>query len=41
VPVVLGSGRTPFEGVQQRLALRRKNERAFENGNVVVIYERP
>ena len=39
VPVVLGEGRTMFEGVKDRLPLKRTSERAFKNGNVLVGYE--
>jgi dihydrofolate reductase len=39
VPVVLGRGRTLFEGVAQQLSLRLKSTRAFSNGNVVLCYE--
>ena len=39
VPVVLGQGRTLFEGVKDRLRLERTSERAFKNGNVLVGYE--
>lgn len=39
VPVVLGQGRTMFEGVKDRLRLVRTSERAFKNGNVLVGYE--
>jgi len=39
-PVVLGSGRTLFEGVRDRIALERTGTRAFGNGNVVLSYER-
>jgi len=38
-PIVLGKGRTLFEGVQQRIALKRITARPFENGNVVLSYE--
>lgn len=38
VPVALGGGRTLFEGLTDRLALRRTSERAFQNGNVVATY---
>ncbi len=37
-PIVLGSGRTLFEGVHDRIALERTNTRAFGNGNVVLTY---
>lgn len=39
VPIVLGSGRTMFEGVRDRLPLKRANTRSFKNGNVVLSYE--
>jgi dihydrofolate reductase len=39
VPVVLGKGRTMFEGMTERLNLKRTNARTFENGNVVLSYE--
>jgi dihydrofolate reductase len=39
-PVVLGSGRTLFEGVSRRPVLKRTSSRAFENGNVFLTYER-
>ena len=38
-PVVLGGGRTMFEGVEERLGLTLKRSRAFANGNVVLWYE--
>ncbi len=38
-PIVLGSGRTMFEGMEKRLTLRRTNTRAFGNGNVLLCYE--
>ena len=38
-PVVLGGGRTMFEGLTQKLALRRASFRAFNNGNVLLTYE--
>jgi dihydrofolate reductase len=38
-PVVLGGGRTMFEGVRERLDLTLKRTRAFGNGNVVLWYE--
>jgi dihydrofolate reductase len=37
-PVVLGSGRTLFEGVKERLALKLTGSRAFGNGSVVLNY---
>jgi dihydrofolate reductase len=39
IPIVLGSGRTPFEGVKRRIALTLVKERRFANGNVLVCYE--
>ena len=39
-PIVLGQGRTMFEGVANRIALELTNERRFRNGNVV-LYLRP
>jgi dihydrofolate reductase len=38
-PLVLGSGRTLFQGVQRRLGLTLKKTRAFGNGNVVLWYQ--
>ncbi|HMA16988.1 MAG TPA: dihydrofolate reductase family protein, partial [Thermoanaerobaculia bacterium] len=38
-PVVLGAGRTMFEGIPEKLTLRRTNVRAFGNGNVLLCYE--
>jgi len=38
-PIVLGSGRTMFEGVKQKLSLKLKKTRPFSNGNVVLWYE--
>jgi len=35
-PIVLGKGRTMFEGVQERLGLERTDVRVFKNGNVVI-----
>ena len=40
VPIVLGKGRTMFEGVKDRLTLKRTKTRTFKNGNVVLSYER-
>jgi dihydrofolate reductase len=39
VPVVLGRGRTLFDGVDGPLPLRRIRSRTFENGNVLNCYE--
>jgi dihydrofolate reductase len=38
-PIVLGQGRTMFEGVKKRLPLKRTKLRTFANGNVFVCYE--
>jgi dihydrofolate reductase len=36
--VVLGKGRTMFEGVQRKVDLKLTNERRFKNGNVLLTY---
>ena len=38
-PVVLGKGRTLFEGVKDKIGLTRTEARTFGNGNVVLKYE--
>lgn len=38
-PLVLGAGRTMFEGVKERLKLKLANSRTFKNGNVLLCYE--
>ena len=38
-PIVLGRGRTMFEGITKKLNLKRTKTRAFGNGNVLVCYE--
>ena len=38
-PIVLGKGRTLFEGVQEKIALKLTQSRAFGNGNVVLYYQ--
>ena len=38
-PIVLGKGRTLFEGVAKPLSLKRTTTRTFKNGNVLVCYE--
>jgi dihydrofolate reductase len=38
-PVVLGKGRTLFEGLPQILSLKLTNSRAFNNGKVFLSYE--
>ena len=37
-PLVLGSGRTLFEGVKERIDLKLVKTRAFGNGNVILYY---
>jgi len=37
-PIVLGRGRTMFEGVTERLVLKRINTRNFQNGNLLLCY---
>ena len=39
-PIVLGKGKTMFDGLEQKLALKQTRTRAFENGNVLLCYER-
>ncbi len=39
VPVVLGAGRTLFEGLTMKLNLRLTSTRRFANGNVLLRYE--
>jgi dihydrofolate reductase len=38
-PIVLGQGRTMFEGVKEKLNLKLTKTRAFGNGNVLLCYE--
>jgi dihydrofolate reductase len=38
-PIVLGKGKTMFEGVKQKLALRLTGTRRFGNGSVLLDYE--
>jgi dihydrofolate reductase len=38
-PVVLGNGRTMFDGVKEKLILKRTKTRPFANGNVLLCYE--
>ena len=37
-PVVLGKGRTMFEGIRDEIVLKLANTRAFGNGNVLLTY---
>ena len=39
IPVVLGKGRTMFDGVAQKVPFRLIKTRAFINGNVLLCYE--
>jgi dihydrofolate reductase len=38
-PIVLGAGRTLFDGLKEKMKLKRTNMRTFKNGNVVLSYE--
>jgi dihydrofolate reductase len=38
-PIVLGAGRTMFDGVANRLRLKLVESRTFRNGNVVLSYQ--
>ena len=39
IPIVLGAGRTMFEGVKKRLRLKLTKTRAFRNGSVLLCYQ--
>jgi dihydrofolate reductase len=39
VPVIIGKGRTMFEGMKDKLKLKRTKTQSFGNGNVFVCYE--
>lgn len=39
IPVVLGNGRTMFDGIKEKLKLKLTKSCAFANGNVVLNYE--
>jgi dihydrofolate reductase len=39
LPIVLGQGRTMFEGIKEKLPLKLTRTRAFGNGNVLLCYE--
>jgi dihydrofolate reductase len=39
MPIVIGKGRTMFEGIDGRVPLKRTKVRTFGNGNVFVCYE--
>jgi dihydrofolate reductase len=38
-PLVLGRGRTMFDGMEERIGLKLSRTRAFANGNVLLCYE--
>lgn len=38
-PIVLGKGRTMFDGVKEKLKLSLTKTRAFGNGNVLLCYQ--
>jgi dihydrofolate reductase len=38
-PIVLGQGRTMFDGLKKKLTLKRTKTRTFGNGNVLLCYE--
>lgn len=38
IPVVLGKGRTMFDGIKEKLTLKLTKTRAFGNGNVFLCY---
>ena len=38
-PVVLGKGRTMFDGIKEALTLKLTKSRTFRNGNVLLCYE--
>jgi dihydrofolate reductase len=38
-PLILGDGRTMFEGVKEKIRLTLTNSRAFKNGNVLLSYK--
>jgi dihydrofolate reductase len=38
-PVVLGKGRTMFDGIKEKLTLKLTKTRTFGNGNILLCYE--
>ena len=38
-PIIIGEGRTLFEGLKNRLPLKETKTRTFKNGNVLMCYE--
>ena len=39
IPVVIGNGRTMFDGIKEKLTLKLTKTRTFGNGNVLLCYE--
>ena len=39
IPIILGKGRTMFDGIKERLALKLTQSRTFGNGNVLLDYQ--
>jgi dihydrofolate reductase len=39
IPVVLGMGKTMFDGIKEKVTLKRTSTRSFGNGNVFLRYE--
>ena len=39
IPVVLGAGRSMFDGIKKELPLRLAKTRSFANGNVLLVYQ--
>jgi len=37
-PLVLGSGRTMFDGVKEKIKLKLTKQRSFKNGNILLYY---
>ena len=38
-PIILGKGRTMFDGIKEKLTLKLTKTRPFGNGNVLLCYE--
>jgi len=38
-PLVLGAGRTMFDGIKEKLKLKLTSSRGFANGNVLLCYQ--
>jgi dihydrofolate reductase len=39
IPIILGGGRTMFDGIKEKVLLKHVSSRIFENGNVLLCYE--